>query len=198
MLITERYRELNKDLHARGAYGQHGDKWIEVVNGLIERFKADTVLDYGCGQGSLGRALGKSIAEYDPAIEGKQNLPMPADLVVCTDVIEHIEPELINDVLDHLYSLTKKCLFAVIATRPAQKFLSDGRNAHLIVEPWEWWQRKIWVRFDVEQQRLEPGEVILVLIPINRATSIWRRALAALRRTSFGSASPVYDKNASG
>jgi hypothetical protein len=58
--------------------------------------------------------------------------PEPHDLVVCSDVLEHIEPDCLGDVLRHLYDLTKKALFVDVACRPAKKVLADGRNAHLI------------------------------------------------------------------
>ena len=182
MLISDAYRQLNKDLHAGGRYGRKGDKWLGTVQHLILRFKPETILDYGCGQGALGRELGRPIAEYDPAIEGKQSLPQPADLVICTDVIEHIEPELIDDVLDHLQSLTRKALFAVISTRPANKFLADGRNAHLIVQPWPWWQEKVALRFRIEEAVVEPTQVKLVLTPLGKLAAMYRRGLAAFRK----------------
>jgi 2-polyprenyl-3-methyl-5-hydroxy-6-metoxy-1,4-benzoquinol methylase len=166
MLISEGYRQLNKDLHGGGSYGQRGDRWLKAVQHLIEKVRPETILDYGCGQGALGRDLGRPIAEYDPAIEGKDRLPAAADLVVCTDVIEHVEPECIDEVLDHLQSVTKKCLFAVISTRPAAKVLADGRNAHLIVESWEWWKNKLRVRFNIAKLVVDPGEVRLVLTPL--------------------------------
>lgn len=121
MLISERYLSLNKDLHDQGSYGRKGDKWTARVKQLLDQFKPDTVLDYGCGQGALSRSLDRHIAEYDPAIEGKNSLPAPADLVICTDVLEHIEPELLDNVLDHLKKVTHMALFAVICTRPAKK-----------------------------------------------------------------------------
>jgi hypothetical protein len=31
----------------------------------------------------------------------------------------------------------------VIAVRPSNKTLSDGRNAHLILEPSDWWLRQL-------------------------------------------------------
>jgi 2-polyprenyl-3-methyl-5-hydroxy-6-metoxy-1,4-benzoquinol methylase len=171
MLISDDYRQLNRDLHAGGLYGHRGDKWLEAGQFLVQRFNPETILDYGCGQGALGRGLGRPIAEYDPAIAGKEALPEPADLVICTDVIEHIEPELIDGVLDHLQSLTQTCLFAVISTRPANKFLADGRNAHLIVEPWDWWREKVVRRFHIAKQVVEPTQVKLVLTPLREAAT---------------------------
>ncbi|MCW2411677.1 MULTISPECIES: class I SAM-dependent methyltransferase [unclassified Sphingobium] len=182
MLISESYRELNKDVHAGGRYGQNGDKWLDQVEDLIQRYLPASILDYGCGQGALGKALERPIFEYDPAIEGKDTLPKPADLVICTDVIEHIEPELIDEVLAHLHSLTKKAIFIVIATRAANKILADGRNAHLIVEPWPWWEKKIALRFSVVDKVIDPMQAVVILEPLGRLESLCRRGLATLRK----------------
>jgi 2-polyprenyl-3-methyl-5-hydroxy-6-metoxy-1,4-benzoquinol methylase len=147
VLISDSYLLLNQQLHEQGSFGGKGDKWAPRVRELIETLRPSTILDYGCGQGALARALDIDILEYDPAIAGKTSLPDPADLVVCTDVLEHIEPECVGEVLDHLKALTKVALFAVISTRPAKKVLADGRNAHLVVQPWEWWRTQLATRF---------------------------------------------------
>ncbi|WP_083276863.1 class I SAM-dependent methyltransferase [Sphingobium phenoxybenzoativorans] len=151
MLISDEYRTLNSSLHAGGSYGRKGDKWTAKVSELIDCFEPTTILDYGCGQGALGKALNRDISEYDPAIPEKSALPEPADMVVCTDVLEHIEPVCLDDVLDHLRDLTKSVLFAVISTRPAAKFLADGRNAHLIVEGEAFWTEHLEKRFLIDQ-----------------------------------------------
>lgn len=163
MLISDAYRSLNQDLHEQGSYGRKGDKWTQRVNEMIGQYEPRTVLAYGCGQGALGRSLDIEIAEYDPAIAGKTGMPAPADLVVCTDVLEHIEPELLDNVLDHLRDLTKQALFAVVCTRPAKKFLADGRNAHLIVEPWEFWESKLSERFKIVETIVHHKEIEVVL-----------------------------------
>lgn len=164
MLISDQYRRLNRALHDEGSYGRKGDKWAARVQQLIERFEPRDILDYGCGQGALGRALDRTIREYDPAIAGKDARPEPADLVVCTDVLEHVEPECLDGVLDELQRLTRVCLFAVVSTRPAKKFLADGRNAHLIIEPWSFWEEKLASRFRVSETSANHKEVAAVLL----------------------------------
>lgn len=146
-LISDAYRAEQAWLHAQPkGYGGRGDKWTKAVVQLAARFDARTILDYGCGQGALGVALaarGITIAEYDPARPGLDGLPEPADLVVSTDVLEHIEPDKLDAVLAHLRSLTQKALFAVVATRPANKLLRNGSNAHLIIRDATWWTKRI-------------------------------------------------------
>lgn len=165
MLISESYRFLNRQLHEEGSYGRKGDKWADRVKELIVEFQPSTILDYGCGQGALARALDVEVQEYDPAILGKNTLPAPADLVVCTDVLEHVEPECVEDVLDHLQSVTRVALFAVISTRPAKKILADGRNAHLLVKDWEWWQYRLSERFELQDPIENHKEFQIVLLP---------------------------------
>ncbi len=148
--ISPAYRALQRELHARpNGYGGKGDKWAPAVAGLVAQFGCTSVLDYGCGQGRLSVALRPLVAgdvrldEYDPAIPGKDQHPDFADLVVCTDVLEHIEPERLPAVLAHLQLLARKAVFVVIATRPSNKTMADGRNAHLIVEDGAWWDAQM-------------------------------------------------------
>ena len=58
-------------------------------------------------------------------------------------MLEHIEPDCLDDVLLHLRTKVKKRLFFAISLRPAGKTLADGRNAHLIVESAEWWLERL-------------------------------------------------------
>jgi len=162
VLISEAYREMNESLHTlRPTYGASGHRWAE----RIAELDYTDILDYGCGKGTLGKALGFSIKEYDPAIKGKDSEPDPAALVVCTDVLEHIEPEHLDAVLAHIKSLTKERAFLVVATRPANKTLPDGRNAHLIIEPLSWWMRQIEKYFQIdwtETDSTQEGECLVV------------------------------------
>lgn len=149
MLISPEYIAQQRWLHASPkGYGGRGDKWAPAVAEIAKLYGAANVLDYGCGQGTLKKALAGiapdlPVREYDPAIKGKSNPPKVADLVVCTDVIEHIEPDRLGVVIDHLFRMSAKALFVVIATRPSKKVLPDGRNAHLIIEPDGWWRERL-------------------------------------------------------
>lgn len=139
-LISAQYRALNAQLHHDNlAYGVGGGKHAPVVIQIAEKMPTRSILDYGCGKGYLAKAIPFPIWEYDPAIPGKDASPRPADLVVCTDVLEHIEPELIGFVLGDMQRCVRKVGYFVIHTGPSSKQLSDGRNAHLIQRPVAWW-----------------------------------------------------------
>jgi hypothetical protein len=164
LLISEEYRRLNEKLHEdRPDYGTSGHRWVVPVRELAREMGATSILDYGCGKRTLERELGFAINNYDPAVEGLDAAPEPADLVVCTDVLEHIEPECLEDVLDDLQRVTKGFGFFNIATRPAVKTLADGRNAHLIVEKARWWLEHLWDRFDIVQFNDLGGDFIVIV-----------------------------------
>jgi 2-polyprenyl-3-methyl-5-hydroxy-6-metoxy-1,4-benzoquinol methylase len=151
MRITDEYREANRRLHEiNPKYGTSSAKWAQKVVDLVETTGSRSILDYGCGKGHLAATLPQlGIREYDPAVPGKDADPEPADLVVCTDVLEHIEPSCLDDVLKHIQSVTRKAAFLNIATRPAVKTLPDGRNAHLIIESESWWRERIEPLFNI-------------------------------------------------
>lgn len=146
-LISPKYLMSQKEMHARRrGYGDRGHLWTDTVIELMRRYRAVSVLDYGAGQGSLGRALrevGHLCREYDPAIPGIDGRPTFSDLVVATDVLEHIEPRKLGNVLGHIRALARKAVFLVVATRPAEKLLPNGKNAHLIIEDEVWWQERV-------------------------------------------------------
>jgi uncharacterized Rossmann fold enzyme len=143
-LISEDYRKLNEELHTDNlAYGVGGTKHIDVVLKLSKQLNSTSILDYGCGKGYLAKGLPFPIWEYDPAIPGKEISPRPADIVICTDVLEHIEPDKIHFVLDDLRRCTLKLIYLTIHTGPSSKFLSDGRNAHLLQKNKKWWKKKL-------------------------------------------------------
>jgi hypothetical protein len=71
-------------------------------------------------------------------------------LVVCGDVLEHVEPEHLDSVFDDLARCTRRLAFLVVATRPARKQLADGRNAHLSQMSASRWLNHILPRFDVK------------------------------------------------
>lgn len=152
MLITEEYRKLNERLHETNKhYGTSGHKWASQIQGACKMVGSTDVLDYGCGKSTLSQNLPFTINQYDPAVPKYAELPQPADIVVCTDVLEHIEPECIDAVLADLCRVTKQLGFFVVANRPAKKTLEDGRNAHLIQQDESWWLNKLMPLFHILQ-----------------------------------------------
>lgn len=159
MLISDDYRSQQQELHDTGGYGGMGVPYAAMVANIINRLDVRHVLDYGCGSRlSLPTELAKSkqvghpfkYQAYDPCVPKYAAPPVPAELVVSLDVLEHIEEDSIDDVLDHLARLTEAVGFFSIDTGPAMKSLPDGRNAHVLQRPPEWWLPRIMCRFDLQ------------------------------------------------
>ena len=152
--ITEEYRKLQEELHKNPDYGIASTHFAPVISEIMRGLKIKSLSDYGAGKKRLYESLKKlnnapkEYFPYDPAFPdyGK---PQSADLVCCIDVLEHIEPKLIDNVIDDLSSITTNYGFFTVHMGPARKSLSDGRNAHLIQKPSSWWLEKLIKKFEI-------------------------------------------------
>lgn len=172
-LISDKYLALNAELHNRNnKYGGKGDAWADRVIGYLRLSNANSYLDYGCGKKNLLNEIETRSSEwgfpymgegktfgYDP-VTAPGN-PEPADFLTCNDVLEHIEPELLYNVLADIASKIKVQGLLVISQRLANKRLADGRNAHLIVEKTPWWMKRLEMHFSevVEVDPIKPKRV---------------------------------------
>lgn len=145
-LCSPSYRAQLNQMFARGAWSGGGELYLDEIVRLCTKVSATSVLDYGCGNVDLAALLKQSgrltkieVQSYDPGVPSCTALPRPADVVVCVDVLEHVEPDKVPSVIEHLHSLTLRIALIAIATRPADKRLPDGRNAHLTIDNASWW-----------------------------------------------------------
>jgi hypothetical protein len=134
-----------------------------MVGTIIDNLEINHLLDYGCGHNlSLRENLKPerpfTYQAYDPGVEEYSDPPTPAEMVCCIDVLEHIEPECLDAVLDHLEELTEVILFATVHTGPAGKNLPDGRNAHLIQQPMEWWLPRFTERWTLQGAQMRGAQ----------------------------------------
>lgn len=163
-LISEAYRRMQQELHQNPNYGVASVHYAPLVAQLLETTRDSELLDYGAGKGRLGQTLRQivkrplTIHHYDPAIPEWSVPPAPCRFVACIDVLEHIEPALIDNVLDDLRRVVTGVFICTVHTQPAVKVLSDGRNAHLIQQPASWWLPKFLDRFELGSfTRMEMG-----------------------------------------
>ena len=142
MLISEEHRAIQSALHETNPnYGMASTYFAPILAEAVKQIKPKELLDYGAGKGRLAQALRSRldfplrIHHYDPAIPHWAQIPHPCEFVACIDVLEHIEPGLLDNVLDDLKRVTLRVGLFTVSTGPAQKVLPDGRNAHLIQQP---------------------------------------------------------------
>ena len=167
--LLDSYKELHKE---EGKF--RGISLVPLVPTLFNIIKENnckTLLDYGCGKAipyskkeckSIG--LKKPVQElcnldsfdlYDPAYPKYNKLSKKKyDIVVCTDVMEHIAEQDIDYVLKDILSHSKKAVFLNISCQPALKHFKEGKfkgqNVHISVFDGNWWSDKvknIWNKF---------------------------------------------------
>jgi hypothetical protein len=156
-LISDEYRRLQQELHRNPDYGVASVGYAPLVAEILQQVGAREILDYGAGKGRLGQTLRQhvqgplTVHHYDPAIPEWSAPPAPCRFVACIDVLEHIEPQLLDAVLDDLKRVTAGVGVFTVHTGAAVKLLPDGRNAHLIQQPPEWWLPRFMQRFELVQ-----------------------------------------------
>ena len=152
-LISEKQLSLNRSLHeANPAFGSRS-----AASGVAHRLPlalfrmheiglCSSVLDYGTGKGLLTERLlselprSIQVTGYDPAVERWAAKPNgPHDILTCLDVLEHVEISSIDATIREIESLTNLFCYVVVDLLPAVKRLADGRNAHVLLAPAEWW-----------------------------------------------------------
>lgn len=173
-LISPAYLALQQEMHRTTSYGGRGERWAPALLSLMHAVaghEPTTVLDYGAGKGAFRRFMTVAapwiaVTEYDPAVPALSAMPAPAAWVYCSDVLEHIEPDRIDAVLQHMRSLTTRpALFLAIALVETAKKLPDGRGAHVLVRPRSWWLEKLvdhgWRVAELEGSNPNPAKHLL-------------------------------------
>lgn len=137
--------EFYKQLHKQDAeFGTSSPLYYREVCLAIDFLKPKSVLDYGCGKGLLLEQLKKKYPEiffygYDPGVEGKDTLPVKtADLVINTDVLEHIPENEIEDAVRQISKISSNVFFGLHHALAGAK-LPNGENAHCTVRPTFWY-----------------------------------------------------------
>ena len=138
--------------HADGQYpGYTLARYVGPIALLVRVTKTKTILDYGCGKGYQytrkfwhHRWRGIMPTLYDPAVKEFSELPEGKfDGVVCTDVLEHIPEEELDEVISELVNYAEKWCYIAVCCRKAQCKLRNGMNEHVTIKPPRWWKEKL-------------------------------------------------------
>lgn len=133
---------------------------IESILKEMKHRRSVTILDWGCGTAvqwhkqtlvnktqSLMNVLGEKVQgfyRYDPAYEIYSKKPSSKyDFVICSDVLEHIPNENLENFFSEINSYIKKdgVIFYSISTVSSNNFFLDGENMHVnLKSPEEWYK----------------------------------------------------------
>lgn len=138
MRLLDQYKEM----HKQGKFsGWSLEKHLEDIAKLLEQYECESVLDYGCGKAKYHP---EGWDKYEPALEEYSELPNKIyDAVICTDVLEHVPEDELDEVLKNIFTRSTKLVFLSISTRLAKKSLPNGENAHCTVKEPIWWNEKL-------------------------------------------------------
>lgn len=185
----EYYRKLYTDYHdthAKFLAGKVSPENVRGISQMVHWWRKETrfqrqprILDYGSGKGF--QYLTKRIHEqwgnvlpycYDLGVFHLAKRPEGRfDIILCMDVMEHLEAEDVPDVLADLRAYTEgrrpACVYMNVCCRPAWKKFDDGSNLHKTVEGPEWWEERITGSFDGSKIRVERSYIIDVEEPVN-------------------------------
>jgi hypothetical protein len=150
--VSSEYEQTLTDQHKAIKWGGTAFKWAgEDVKKLLGKrsYALETALDYGCGQ----EAMKANFPElkwhgYDPGIPEKAEKPTGQfDLVVCNDVMEHVEREHVEAVLQEIADYAKTVVLLNIACTAAHGVFTSGprvgQDVHITQRPPEWWAEKV-------------------------------------------------------
>jgi len=126
---------------------------VDQMTTVCRQIRPATILDFGCGRSKavdlLAQRLGATAYRYDPAIAEFAAIPVStSDLVLNTDVLEHLVLDEVGPVLQQIASISSAVYFN-ISMRPAHKWLPNGENAHATVMPKEWWRERLMQSFPI-------------------------------------------------
>lgn len=143
-----------------------GSELMEMRRKLLicnDLFKFNSIYDFGCGKADaynkrfqdpktknwfngLSDYLNvpkENIHLYDPGVpkyEVDADKSKKFDLVIATDVLEHIPSEDCEDVVDELFARANSLVFISVACYLAGTILADGNNAHCNIKHPKYWE----------------------------------------------------------
>lgn len=137
-------------IYERETYGvgNHGSQAIPIIH---QEIKPRNVLDVGCGSNAfckLLRPLGIEAVGVDFA-SPLADVPAPAhdlpflggafDLLTAFDVLEHLLPEEVPEVMDEFARVARRAWLFSICCRDSTRRSPDGSTLHPTVRPKRWW-----------------------------------------------------------
>ena len=182
MTIAEQERDKYERMWAVPGYRDNspGERLVDTFLKLASWDKGDDLLDCGSGTGRAAQKLadaGLDVTMLDitpaatdpdiklPFVEGcLWDMRLSSfDWIYCCDVLEHIPPEHVDEVLDNLACMTGYGAFMQIALFNDGFGHMIGETLHLTVKPASWWMDKINARWEVKHWEVGSDSRLIVM-----------------------------------
>ena len=124
--------QLHKDREKHGRRKFHD----EEINFIINEFNPKSIFDFGCGKGTFLKQMEElypkiKLVGFDPGVAEYTNVEkVPCELLISCDVLEHVEPDHVDNTLREIDTLFTKFAYFKIAN-------------YVIQEDENWWRKKI-------------------------------------------------------
>lgn len=158
-LISDDYRSMIEKVTKKQPWGGAVIGAVKHIHKYALDNNCKSILDYGSGKSDFLNTLNKEfpdnkfdVTQYEPARAEYSHDPQVCDMTVCVDVLEHVEPTKLDNVLQHINDRTNNIFYFKICLVPALSTFEDGSNLHLIIEDKEFWLNKLakhWVVGDL-------------------------------------------------
>lgn len=140
-----------KRLHETGVFAGYSLlHFADNIYNMIRDTGSYTILDYGSGKGyqyskkKIDLYWGVEVDCYDPGYGPFNILPNKTyDGVVCTEVMEHIPEDEVDDAMTKIFARANKFVFMSISLGVASKTFSDGKQIHVTLKTKDWWNEVI-------------------------------------------------------
>ena len=145
MTLSAIWLEQAKLVHQNPKYwrGTTLRQYIPDINQIIKEKDIKTILDYGCGKAECHPPEWNA-DKYDPAVQKFSQKPERRyDLVISTDVLEHIPKDTLDEVIEDIFNYADQWVFLTVCCRKARMILPNGYNAHATIESEKWWKEKL-------------------------------------------------------
>ena len=147
--LADQYRELHSKGVFRGTtWRRHSEEFCAIIDSYTT--ESLTIVDWGCGPlGGIGCLAAAyldrhRVLSYDPYVKDYCDEPIAEELIdvlFSSDVLEHMDQETLDAFTAMIRSRPSiQLIYLAISTRAANKFLPDGRNAHLTIMSNVEWQ----------------------------------------------------------
>ena len=142
-----------------------------VVDEFIDWIEDGRVIDLGCGTGRASLRISKhnpvtmldishNCLDQDVINHLSDSLTFQIDCLwdfkeepheygFCCDVMEHIPPEKVRDVIDCIADVCEKVYFRIYLNPDSGHFVKEP--LHLTVQPKEWWHEELSRRFNIDE-----------------------------------------------